>query len=108
MVKTHLLHMQQSAFALNRSRKPTNLMREPKLLPGPEQRGHDCVLRVRMNAATRVAHCKCVPEQRCACRLLQVQRRTTEENAVAVWPGEREYEDVSGLNALFLHAGGRN
>lgn len=88
----------------------TNLVRDGERRAGPQQRGHDRVLRVRVDAAPCVAQVERVPEQRRAGRLLEVRRGAAQEYAVRVrrrrWI--RKHEHVDREDALLLHAGGRD
>jgi len=74
----------------------------------PQQRSHDGMLGVGMNAASRITEVKSVPEERGACRFLEIQSRPSEKDTVSVgrrvglW--ERENEDLRRFDALFLHS----
>ena len=63
------------------------------------------MLTMGMYATSRISQFKCVPEQWCTGRLLQVQFWSAVEDAVCVWRGLwiRKDEHVCGLDALFLH-----
>jgi hypothetical protein len=81
-------------------------MRDLEYGSGPEKSCHDGMLRVCMNAAPRIAHVKCIPEQWSAGGLLEVQSRSTQKDAIGMWGwwwlGERKDEDVFGLDAFLL------
>ncbi len=81
-----------------------HLMGYAEQVPGRQQRGHDCVLRVRMDAAARPAQGERVPKERRARRLFKVERGPPEEDVVAIGRGVWQDEDVRRVYALFLHA----
>lgn len=62
---------------------------------------------MRVDAAPRSAQIERVPEQRGARGFLEIERRPSEEDAIAVrGGGEGQHEDVRGQDAFFLHARG--
>lgn len=67
-----------------RNRRQTYLVRDAKHGPGPQQRRHDRVLRVRVDAAPRVAQVERIPKQRRARGLFQILRGPAQEHAVGV------------------------
>ena len=73
-------------------------------ISGRPNGGHDRVLRVRVDTATRAAQIERVPEERRACGLFEIERRPSEEHAIAVGRREWQDEDVRGLDALLLDA----
>lgn len=65
------------------------------------------MLRVSVNAAPCAAQIKGVPEEWRARGLFEIERWPSEEDAIAIRSGKGEHKDVSRLDALFLHTGGR-
>ena len=76
-------------------------------ISGRQQGDHHRVLRVGVDAAARATQIERVPEERRARGLSEIERRPSEEYAIAVGR-RREWqdEDVRGLDALLLDAGG--
>jgi len=63
------------------------------------------MLRMRVDATTRVSQGERIPEQRRARRLLQVKRWSTQEDAIRRWILRvRYYENVRRLDAFLLHS----
>lgn len=63
------------------------------------------MLRMGMNAAPRAAQIKGVPEEGRARRFFEIERRSSEEDAIAIRGGKRQHEDVRRQDAFLLHAG---
>jgi hypothetical protein len=59
-----------------------------------------------VNAAPCAAQIKGVPEERCTRRFLETERWSSEEDAIAIWGGKGQHENVRGLNAFLLHTRG--
>ena len=59
-----------------------------------------------VNAAPGSAQIERVPEQGSARGFLEIERRSSEEDAITVRSGEGQHEHVRGLDAFFLHARG--
>jgi hypothetical protein len=59
-----------------------------------------------VNAAPRSTQIERVPEQGGARGFLEIERWSSEEDAIAVRSGKGQHEDVGGQDAFFLHARG--
>lgn len=59
-----------------------------------------------VNAAPRSTQIERVPEQGGARGLLEIERWSSEEDAITVRSGKGQHEDVGGQDAFFLHARG--
>ena len=53
-------------------------------ISGRQQGGHHRVLRVGVDAAARAAYIERIPEERRACGLFEIERRPSEEHAIAI------------------------
>jgi hypothetical protein len=59
-----------------------------------------------VNTAPRSTQIERVPEQGSARGFLQIERWSSEEDAITVRSGKGQHEDVRGQDAFFLHARG--
>jgi hypothetical protein len=59
-----------------------------------------------VNAAPRSTQIERVPEQGSARGFLEIERWSSEEDAITVRSGKGQHEDVRGQDAFFLHARG--
>src|SRR6266852_2297458 len=61
---------------------------------------------MRVDTTPRSMQIERVPEQGSARGFLEIERWSSEEDAIAVRSGKRQHEDVRGQNAFFLHSRG--
>jgi hypothetical protein len=57
-----------------------------------------------VDTTPRSAEIERVPKEGGARGFLEIERWSSEEDAITVWGGKRQHEDVRGQDAFFLHA----